>query len=309
MRKSLVLFLSLFTMIALRAQDFSNKGKDFWIAYGNHVRMFNPQDQAEKMQLYITSDVNTTGSVKIAALGINIPITVTANQITTVDIPRSAALLDEGIYDYGIHLSAAAPVVVYSFIYVNAVSGATLCLPTSTLAKDYYSVNYFQVSNENDSYSYFDVVATDTGTTTVQIIPAATTKNGRPAAVPFIVSLKQGQVYQVLSASDLTGSSIKSVSNGNSCKKIAVFCGSGKISLGCGTNANTADNLYQQMYPLSTWGKTYITTPSINTPTLKSQTNRYRVFKSESAAVVKLNGNVIPQNNFVNNQYTDIPAG
>ena len=270
MRKSLVLFLSLFTMIALRAQDFSNKGKDFWIAYGNHVRMFNPQDQAEKMQLYITSDVNTTGSVKIAALGINIPITVTANQITTVDIPRSAALLDEGIYDYGIHLSAAAPVVVYSFIYVNAVSGATLCLPTSTLAKDYYSVNYFQVSNENDSYSYFDVVATDTGTTTVQIIPAATTKNGRPAAVPFIVSLKQGQVYQVLSASDLTGSSIKSVSNGNSCKKIAVFCGSGKISLGCGTNANTADNLYQQMYPLSTWGKTYITTPSINTPTLKS---------------------------------------
>ena len=309
MRKSLVLFLSLFSMIALRAQDFSNKGKDFWIAYGNHVRMFNPNDQAEKMQLYITSDVNTTGTVKIAALGINLPFTVTANQIATVDIPRSAALLDEGIYDYGIHLSAAAPVVVYSFIYVNAVSGATLCLPTNTLAKDYYSVNYFQVSNENDSYSYFDVVATDTGTTTVQIIPAALTKNGRPAAVPFIVNLKQGQVYQVLSANDLTGSSIKSISNGNTCKKIAVFSGSGKISIACGTNANTADNLYQQMYPLSTWGKTYITTPSINSPTLKSQTNRYRVFKSENAAVVKVNGNVIPAASFVNNQYADLPAG
>ena len=77
---------------------------------------------------------------------------------------------------------------------MNAISGATLCLPTNTLGKDYYSVNYTQVSNENNSYSYFDVVATDTGITTVQIIPAAPTKTGRVAAVPFTVNLKQGQV-------------------------------------------------------------------------------------------------------------------
>ena len=55
----------------------------------------------------------------------------------------------------GIHVTAAKPVVVYSFIYVNSISGATVCLPTSTLGKQYYSVNYTQVSNEPDSYSYF----------------------------------------------------------------------------------------------------------------------------------------------------------
>ena len=97
MRTSLVLLLSLFSLAGLRAQDFTNKGKDFWIAYGNHVRMFNLNSQPEKMQLYITSDVNTAGSVSIPALGFNVSFTITANQISTVDIPRSAALLDEGI--------------------------------------------------------------------------------------------------------------------------------------------------------------------------------------------------------------------
>ena len=130
----------------LFSQDFSNKGKDFWIGYGNHVRMFNA-GAAEKMQLYITSDQNTTGTVRIASVGFNQNFTVTANQITTIDIPRTAALLDQGIYNHGIHVTSQKPIVVYSFIYVNAISGATVCLPTNTLGREYYSVNFKQLSN------------------------------------------------------------------------------------------------------------------------------------------------------------------
>ena len=92
----------------LFSQDFSNKGKDFWIGYGNHVRMFN-SGTAEKMQLYITSDQNTTGTVQIASVGFNQNFTVTANQITTIDIPRTAALLDQGIYNHGIHVTSQKP--------------------------------------------------------------------------------------------------------------------------------------------------------------------------------------------------------
>src|SRR5215813_14063889 len=98
------------------SQDFTNKGKDFWIGYGNHVRMVQGSP-AEKMQLYITSDVNTSGNVAIPSVGFNQAFTIGANQITTIDIPRSAALTGEGIYDHGIHVSALNPVVVYSFIY------------------------------------------------------------------------------------------------------------------------------------------------------------------------------------------------
>src|SRR6185312_4775092 len=102
-------------------------------------------------------------------------------------------------------------------------------------------------------------IATDTGTTTIAITPSQATRGGLQANTTTAFNLSQGQIYQVLSASDLTGSVIQSVSSATSgCKKIAVFCGSGKISIGCGS-PGTSDNLYQQMYPVSTWGKNYIT--------------------------------------------------
>jgi gliding motility-associated-like protein len=301
LRTALVL-ITLCLSLSLTAQDFSNKGKDFWIGYGNHVRMFTGSP-AEKMQLYITSDVATTGQVTIASIGFSQSFTVVANQITTIDIPRSAALMDDGLYNHGIHVTADKPVVVYSFIYVSAVSGATVCLPTSTLGRDYFSVNYTQRSNDPDSYSYFFVIAADTGTTTVEITPAANTKGGKAANVPFLVTLQQGQIYNVLgtisgaSGVDLTGSRIRSLNNGSGCKRIAVFCGSGKITIGC-PGSGTADNLYQEMYPTATWGKKYITVPSLTNPT-----NIFRIIKSDPAANVTLNGSAIPATSFVNNFY------
>ena len=303
MRNLLPLIVLCFAFLAGSGQDFSNKGKDFWIGYGNHVRMFNA-GLPESMELYITSDVNTIGQVTIPGIGFVLDYSVTANQITTLQIPRTAALLTEGVYNLGIHITAEQPVVVYSFIYVNAISGATLCLPTATLGREYYSINYKQVSNEQNSYSYFFAVATDTGTTTVEVIPSQNSISGKLANVPFTVTLKQGEVYQLLSTMDLTGSSIRSISTGSGCKKISVFSGSGKIAIGC-TNSGTSDNLYQQMYPTSTWGKTYLTAPSVN-PNLTNQNNYIRVFKSNVGAEVKLNGTVIPAANFINGRYSDI---
>lgn len=293
--------------MVLFAQDFSNKGKEFWIGYGHHVRMINntpwPSTACvrqgngevcpEKMELYITSDVSTQGKVEIPGIGFSQPFTVTANQITTVEIPRAAGLPDEGKFNSGIHVTAEKAVVVYSFIYVSAISGATLCLPVATLGREYISVNYDQVSNEPNTYSYFFVVAADTGKTRVEITPANATKNGQPANVPFVVELNQGEVYQVLSSTDLTGSAIKSISDGRGCKKIAVFSGSSKISLGC-AGTGSSDNLYQQVYPTSTWGKTYLFAPSVNSNSTNGQNNFFRVVKSDPAAIIKYNGTVYP---------------
>ncbi|HUR10244.1 MAG TPA: IgGFc-binding protein, partial [Flavitalea sp.] len=304
MRTFLPAFLIFFSGYTAISQDFTNKGKDFWIGYGNHIRMFN-SGVAERMELYFTSDVNTTGQVTIAGIGFSQPFSVVANQITTMSIPRSAALMQEGIYNLGIHVTSQKAIVVYSFIYVNAISGATLCLPTSTLGREYYSVNYTQESNEPNSFSYFFAVATDTGTTTLEILPTQTSIQGRPAGVPFFLNLSQGQVFQYLSQIDLTGSSIRSINSGAGCKKISVFSGSGKISIGC-LNPGTSDNLYQQMYPTSTWGKTYITVPSINSG-LTSQNNYLRIFKSNPTAIVKVNGGIILPGSFINGQYCDLP--
>lgn len=299
MRKVLPLLLLCLSWSLAHSQDFSNKGKEFWIGYGNHASMFGANGQT--MSLYITSDVNTTGVIEIPGIAWFSTFSVTANQVTTVTIPQTAALNNEGLHNKGIRVVAQRPVVVYSHIYDLNASGATLCLPTTTLGREYISINYTQASNTSNSHSYFFVLATEDNTT-VEIIPTRNTLGGWAANSINTVTLNKGQIYQVLATSDLTGSSIKSVPGpSGGCKRIAVFSGSGRLYLGC-QNANSSDNLYQQVYPGSTWGKKYITVPSHNNNS-PNHINYYRIIKSTPSAVVNLNGSILPQGSFVNNLY------
>jgi len=294
--------LLLSAVVLLRAQDFSNKGKEFWLGYGNHQEMYNTNKQG--MTVYITSDVNTNATVEIAGINFKRTVAVTAFQITQVDIPNTANLDKEGKSSLGIHVTADKSVVVYAHIYYASVSGATLCLPVATLGREYYSVNYTQLAQpgvSSTSYSYFFITATEDNTT-IEITPAANTIGGKPAGVTFTEVLNKGEVYQVLSNTDLTGSTIKSVNTGTGCKRIAVFCGSGRLGIGCGTTnaaVGSSDNLFQQMYPVSTWGKKYITVPSKNRPK-----NYYRIISTNPGiANVRLNGQPIAATSFINNFY------
>ena len=108
--------------------------------------------------------------------------------------------------------------------------------PTATLGKEYYSVNFTNISNTSNSNCWFYVIAVDTGTTTVEITPSAATIN-HAAGIPFTVNLTQGQVFNIMGQMsgnvgvDLTGSKIRTITTGNnSCKRVAVFSGSGRIS-------------------------------------------------------------------------------
>ena len=79
---ALILLLPFYTF----GQNTSNKGKEFWLGYGNHVSI-----TSQKMVLYITSDVNTTGKVEIPGLNYSATFTVTANSIQTVTILQRIA--------------------------------------------------------------------------------------------------------------------------------------------------------------------------------------------------------------------------
>ena len=308
-----LLVIILMTAHSVYAQSTSNKGRDFWLGYGNHVRGYD--NNTQRMVVYVTSDVNTVGKVEIPGVGFSKTYSVTANSITTVDIPQSAYLRQEGLTNQGIHITAERPVVIYAHIYNQNVSGATLVLPTPALGKEYYSINYTQISNQQSSFSYFFVIAVEDNTQ-VEITPSADTQ-GHTAGIPFIVNLSKGQIYQVLGEStsvspfggssgvDLTGSTVRSITTTTEpCKRIAVFSGSGKIAIGCGEDGTgSSDNLYQQVYPTSSWGKKFITVP------LKSRNyDIIRVLKSDASAVVKLNGQIIPNAEFVNDFYYEFDS-
>ena len=293
------------------AQDFSNKGKEFWIPFSYHVGMLNP-NSALTMTLYISSDVNTSYTVEVFG-GASIQTgNITAGQVVQVIVPNSNFLNAAGKFTgKTVRVTSDRGVVVYSYITLSAQSGATVCLPTNVLGREYYSLNYTQVSNENNSNSYFTIIAVEDNTT-VEIIPSAPTTEGWAVNSVNTVSLNKGEIYQVLgtvvntsggglkTGVDLTGSRIRSVATGTSgCKRIAVFSGAGKMRIGASCGSNTSsDNLYQQLYPVASWGKSFLTVPSYNRPT-----NYFRIIKDATNTNVYVNGALVPPGNFVNGRF------
>ena len=306
----------------LSAQEFSNKGKDFWLGYGYHVRMLVGQttfaDNGQELILYFTSDQNANVTVEIPGLGYARTYTVSANQVTVSQpIPKTASqdarITGPGTFNSGIHITSDRPIVAYAHIYDQNVSGASLLFPTNTLGKEYYSVNYTQRSNELLSNSFFFVVATEDNTS-VEITPSAANLNGLPVGAPSTVNLNKGQIYSVMgttvnnTGTDLTGSKIKSVPKVGSssiCKPIAVFSGSGKINIGqIFAGSGSSDNLFAQAFPSNAWGKRYLTAPTGSQPN-----NFFRVCVKNPATVVKLNGNVLPASSLINGFYYQFKNG
>ncbi len=282
------------------AQDFSNKGKEFWVSYSYHVGMNG--NGTPSMTLYISSDVTTTYKVEAFGAALIQTGTVFANQVAVVGIPNTYFINDDGLFNNrAILVTAEKPVVLYSFITRSQASAATLCLPTNVLGKEYYAASFTQISNEPNSNSYFTIIGVEDNTT-VEITPTANTKGGWLANTTHTVTLNKGQIYQVLgttsgtSGVDLTGSTIRSVAAaGGGCKRIAVFSGTGKIAIGCG---GSSDNLYQQLYPVASWGKKYLTLPSYGKPN-----NYFRILRSDPTTNVYLNGVLIPPSSFTGNFY------
>ena len=67
--------------------------------------------------------------------------------------------------------------VVYAYITRSAVSGATVCLPTPVLGKEYYSMNFTRCLMIQIQIHIFTIIAVEDNTT-VEITPSANTTNG-----------------------------------------------------------------------------------------------------------------------------------
>lgn len=315
-----ILFLSSLTAIA---QDFSNKGKDFWVGYGYHQVMTSGNGQ--NMVLYFVTEglpgQLTNVTVSIPGLGYS----QTYSNLAPNTVTTSAAIPKAGAFDArlttetatpqnkGIHIVADRPIVAYAHIYNASVSGASILFPTNTLGKEYYSINFTNVSNTSNANCWFYVVACDTGTTTVEIIPSANTLT-HAAGVPFTVSLTQGQIYNFMgqltggsgstfTGVDLTGTKIRSIATASgACKRIGVFSGSGRIGISCVGTGVSSDNYMVQAFPKSAWGQRFLTAPTGG----GLPNNIFRICVSDPTTVVTLNGAPIPyalQANF----YYEVP--
>lgn len=287
-----VLLTSVSTILS--AQDFSNKGKEFWLCFPSHT----PSSNLGQMALFITSDKNSSGTISVGSYSIN--FSVTANQVSgPFNIPYTEAHLSFNNVNpplkpnKGIHVQVDAgkpAVVVFAHIYAGFRSQASLILPVATLGRKYYATSFWQNSTAN-SKSQFQVIATAPNTQ----VKYRLRKDGVLDPAEQTATLPNaGDVLQIQDDADLTGSVIESVAlPGGGCNKIAVFSGSSSLSISSAWCTGTSfDPLFQQCYPVNTWGKEFGVVPLANNPS----GFHIRVTASEDNTTVNIDGQNVTLN-------------
>ncbi|HEX8620253.1 MAG TPA: IPTL-CTERM sorting domain-containing protein [Thermoanaerobaculia bacterium] len=276
--RSSFVFLILLTLIAagipVAAHAADSSGTDYWVAFPRNV----PPEH--HVYLMISSRVATSGLVSNASLGINIAFDVVPGTTTVIDLPFTTILnANDTIEDKGVHVTALAPIVVYGSNLRVLSADAYLALPVDAIGTNYMVMAWdvgLGVGTE------LTVVATQNDTN-VTITPTASA-GSRTAGVPFVLTMQQGQTYTLYASggADFTGSTIVSD------KPVGVY---GGHSCGNVPDADTdfCDYLIEQMFPVSTFGTSFITMP------YAARTSGYivRVLASQDDTAVSFNGVVV----------------
>ncbi|MBI1222143.1 MAG: PKD domain-containing protein [Bacteroidetes bacterium] len=280
-----VFFLLLLSFIApVQAQNVSNRGRVFWVGHMGHI-----DGTGSNFALYITTDASTSALVRVSIPGgtYNSLVVVPSNQVVVVTLPSNQTYMNctDCILDRGVKIeSLNQDIVVYAHIYSNARSDATLLIPVETLGKEYYAIAFTQNPSGSSQRSEFMLVGVE-DSTYIDIYPTSDILPNKPKNKMYTVMLNEGEIYHAQSLSDVSGTRLVArSSNGISCKKVAAFSGSSFTRVGC-SNASTGDNLYQQLFPTTSWGMEFVTAP------LKSRNgDQFRVLAKYDSTKVTING-------------------
>lgn len=201
--------------------------------------------------------------------------TVVAGTVTTVSATAKIAAANQftsttdGISQTAIKIVSDAAISVYVLNQITATSDASQAYPTAYLGFEY------RVLNSNLGPGRFSVIANETGTTTITVTPK-NTLGGRAAGVAYTQTMQQGDVYSLLSSSDMRGTLITSD------KKISVTSSNTCVNLVGGA----CDHITEYIPPVTTWGKNFVVPATTNI----TQRDRLAIMASADNTVITVNG-------------------
>lgn len=273
MRKTILILIgfSIFYSVGLGQNQFA-KGVDFWFGFQENIL-------TPSISIAISSSRNTSGIISIPLAGWSQAFNITADSVTQISVPLSLgmATFTDIAEAKAIHIAATDTISVVALNTSVHSTDATTLLPLQLLGNSYYIFSYQGINGA--PVSEFLVVPIDTNTT-VQITPSDNTDAGHAANISYNVTLQQGEIYQIKSTyGDLTSSYITSA------KPIAVFGGHQCAIIPSGA---WCDHLYEQMYPVVSWGMDFITMP------LKTRFNgdTYKMMASQDSTSITINNGV-----------------
>lgn len=256
---ALILFLSLLlTPLQLHYPSVAKASTpytEYYVVYSDNY------DDGSGAILFITSPRGAYGTVEIPGLGWSQTFSVMPDQVTKVGLPLSAEVQgSDVISNLGIHVRASHQILVYLLnpgepVYTN---DAYTALPLESLGSEYLvmawpdTLRAMGLGNEGPSEL---AVLAPYNATTLTITPSTSTGT-RTAGVPYTVTLNQFDVYTLQddgANEDLTGTSIQAS------KPVALFSGNRCVDIPEGYPY--CDHIVEEMLPINTWGKSYITYP------------------------------------------------
>jgi choice-of-anchor A domain-containing protein/RHS repeat-associated protein len=259
-----------------------SSGTDFWIAFPytfNDPQILGVGPPPRTKELFITSDVATSGTVMDPGTGFMTSFVVTPGAVTTVNLPFNVELnQSDGVENGGLRVRALNEVNVYEFKPDQFVQTANLSLPVSSLGTDYITQGYGGSGFFRGSG--FAVLATQDGATVSITLPVSV--NGHTAGVPYTVMLNTGQTYQIDQVNpDLSGTII------HADKPVAVY--SGNSATDVPTTSFAANPLMQQLLSMDRWGTHFATVPFAT----RQGGDRVRYLAGTDGTHVSVNGVVV----------------
>jgi gliding motility-associated-like protein len=242
----------------------STEGKDFWLGF-----MQNADDGnlPSSLEIYFTSrtvaNVVVYGYTDDRTREFTVQPGVTQTIIVNTAVNNPYAAIGSGaIETKAIHITSDVDISVYALNARRFSADAAVILPTLALGREYFVAAHMEPANDREEGSRESellVVATEDNTT-IEITTPVDAFGGFVANTPKQIKLDRGEIYQIQSLSDLSGTYIESVgADPSDCKNIAVFGGNVFTNVGgCGA---ARDHLYEQMFPVSAWGKNFLFVP------------------------------------------------
>lgn len=250
---------------------------------GTGFRVAIPQSyvlQSESRML-ISAATATSGYVVNSTSSIAIPFSVTPGIVTVLAIPVDAELEGAGdmIEEKALRVTAQAPVSVQLVVgRIGTLDGYT-AIPTDFLDRIYRLMAWDDGEGVGSSLTLAGVQIGSQLT-----ITPAVTANGRPAGVPFNITLNGNQTYGLYAQgdADLSGTTIVSsrpfaVYGGHSC---------GLVPSG---NVEFCDLLVEQMQPTQAWGSEFVTLPFAG----RTAGDVIRVYAGTDGTTVNVNGALV----------------
>ena len=269
---SLLCNFSLYAQLNTKYAQLDTRGTDFWITFGKN---FNLSFSAANLQVRIVAgEKATTGTIHFTNLSgpaASVPFSVGAGQAYNYrlnDAEKGAVYnlaMTSVANNLSMRITTDVPVTVYALNQNPATTDATNILPVQVLGTEHYQISYPSLVGYGDQDAYA-VVATEDNT---QVHHNNT----------LVATLNTGQVYYRTSLTDMTGAHITAN------KPVAFFAMNSGVYIP--RNTPFADNLFQQLAPVHTWGKNFFV------PVTIMEKDIVRIVASRNNTVITQTGGTI----------------